>query len=272
MPSTSLDDADGLGDGLDEAGGRSTSGRASYDRAALAAGRAVQHARRSGDEHPLAEALLQLIASQCFGSATPGRSASPRSTSSPRTSLDPANWRHPHSPSAACAIGRQGAFDQARSLTALGIEIAEALGMPIEGCVFTCSSAATWKSEAGDLDRRRTRLPAELRDRRRDRFGGVQDDSRGEPGSDALRSRTYRRGRGLRRDRCETSPPRTISGRRSSSRSVRSLVLAARGEFDEAERLGRRRSGDVRGRRGSGRPGDDQDRPSPRAPDGRQDR
>ncbi|MDQ6719340.1 MAG: hypothetical protein M3003_00920, partial [Candidatus Dormibacteraeota bacterium] len=42
-----------------------------YDRAESAARRAVEHARRSGDERLLAEALLISIAAPMFGTATP---------------------------------------------------------------------------------------------------------------------------------------------------------------------------------------------------------
>ena len=42
-----------------------------YDRATLAADRAIEHARRSGDERLIGKALVPLIAAQMFGLATP---------------------------------------------------------------------------------------------------------------------------------------------------------------------------------------------------------
>ena len=98
-----------------------------YDQADLAAGRAVEHARRSGEEVLLARALRMRLFSQDLGSATP--EAGYRTLD--EMGDDIARSR-PLEASALAFRGsfaaREGSFDEARRLTGLAIEISEALG------------------------------------------------------------------------------------------------------------------------------------------------
>jgi class 3 adenylate cyclase/tetratricopeptide (TPR) repeat protein len=98
-----------------------------YDRAEGAARRAVDHARRSGDDRLFTDAARYLLFSQAFGSATPETA---------RRTLDELREDIPRTRSLeASALAVRGLFealegsvDEARRLVGLAIEIAETLG------------------------------------------------------------------------------------------------------------------------------------------------
>jgi len=206
-----------------------------YDQGGLAADRAVQHARLSGDEHLLSEALLYLMASQSFGSAPPDVSLATLDA----LAQDIARSRELEASAFAfrgIALSRQGAFDQARSLISRGIEAAEALGMPTRLALHV-HFAGDVESESGDLvaAERAYRRSYEIADR---------------IGAEAYKTTPAV---SLARTLCDlgrideaeefaeiagNASPADDLGPQSMSRSVRSLVSATRGMLDEAERLG----------------------------------
>ena len=147
-----------------------------------------------------------------------------------------ARWRRRPSLSAG-RTSSAGLVRRARRLIGLAIEIAEALGVAGRWSRCTRRSSVTWRWGPRP-DRRRTSLPAGLRDRRRDRPGGVQVHGRGGPGPGALRARAFRRGRRY------ATIARSLAAEddlwpQVVGRSAQAIVLAARGGFDEAERLAR---------------------------------
>jgi len=101
-----------------------------FDRARRAALRAVEYARRSGDDRPLTDAVRYLLFSECFGSTTLEEA---RRTWDELTE-DFARTRSLEA-SALAVRGSfeamRGAFDEARRLTNLAIEISESLGLRV---------------------------------------------------------------------------------------------------------------------------------------------
>ena len=207
-----------------------------YDQATRAAGRAVQHARASDDDHLLAEALLVLLVAQCAGSATPDEGL----VSLEALQGDITRSRQLEGTALAVRgvwLGMRGAFDQARELAAMGIGIAEALGMSTRLAIHV-GFLGDVETEAGDL------IAAERAYRRAYEL------------ADAIGSEAFKTtpAGALARTLCglgrfeEAGDFATIAqdastaddlGPQVAGRSVRSLVLAAGGKFDEAERLGR---------------------------------
>jgi tetratricopeptide (TPR) repeat protein len=106
-----------------------------FERAEQAARRAIDHARRSGDDRLLNDAIRYLLFSEWFGSATPQEG---------RRTLDElvddlARTR-PLEAAANAVRGSfeamEGSFDEARRLTTLAVEVSESLGMRVFIAVY----------------------------------------------------------------------------------------------------------------------------------------
>lgn len=119
-----------------------------YDGAERAARRAVEHARRCGDERLLADALRFMLFSQHFGSATPKEGYRTldelfkdisRTRALEASALVVRGFYH-------CM---EGSFDEARRLIGLGIEISEALGLRFMVAIHE-SFLGDMESEAGE--------------------------------------------------------------------------------------------------------------------------
>jgi tetratricopeptide (TPR) repeat protein len=207
-----------------------------FDRSGRAARRAEVHARRSGDDRLLTDALRYLLLSQRFGSVTPqeGRRTLDELTEdiSRTRSLE----------SSALAIGgsfqaMEGSFEEARRLTGLAIEIAEALGARVMVAVYEAFLGGV-EIEAGDA------IAAERAFRR---HYEILD----EMGQEGFKSTAAANLAGVlctlgRFDEAEgfAAIARNVAAEDDLSsqvfgRSAQALVFAARGEFDEAERLAR---------------------------------
>ena len=98
-----------------------------YDRAVLAAERAIEHARRCGDPRLLNNALVPLIAGQMFGLATPEEGL--RTLEELRDDLSDSRMHESVVLSVrALYAAMQGSFDEARRLMVLARDVAEAIG------------------------------------------------------------------------------------------------------------------------------------------------
>ena len=218
-----------------------------YDQADLAAGRAVEHARRSGEEVLLARALRMRLFSQDLGSAIP--EAGYRTLD--EMGDDIARSR-PLEASALAFRGsfaaREGSFDEARRLTGLAIEISEALGT--KGFVAVHEQ---WLGGvellAGDpvAAERAFRRSYEIHDEIDNE--GNKSTASALPRVRALCARPV----GLKRS-CSPPPLEALQteddlASQVIGRSAMALVLASRDAFDEAERLAREAVQDVRKKR-----------------------
>ncbi len=205
-----------------------------YDHAQRAARRAVDHARRSGDDRLLTDAIRYLLLSQCFGPATPeeGRRTLDELTEdiSRTRSLE----------ATALAVrgsfrAMEGSFDEARRLTGLSIEIAEALGSRVMVAVYE-SFVGSVEREAGDAiaEERSFRRNYEILDQMGQE--GFKSTAAAELAQTLCALGRF--------DEAETfaTIARDVAAEDDLSsqvfgRSAQALVLAERGEFDEAERL-----------------------------------
>lgn len=206
------------------------------DHAELAARRAVEHARRSDDEHLLAEALFFLLVAQNGGSATPEEGI----VTLDELLEDTARTRQMEATALAVRgsyHSMEGSLEQARRLIVLGIEIAEALGIPTKVAVHEMFLGDA-ETEAGDpiAAERAYRRSYEILD---------------ELGAEGFKSSAAAL---LARTLCElgrfdeaegyATIARGVAaeddlGPQVFGRSVQAMVLAARGRFAEAEELGR---------------------------------
>ena len=207
-----------------------------FDRAERAARRAVEHARRSGDDRLLTDALRYLLFAQLFGSATPEE----RRRTLDELTEDISRTRSLEA-SALAVRGSframEGSFDEARRLTGLAIEIAEALGTRVMVALYEAFLGYV-EREAGDAigEERAFRRNYEILDEmgqegfkstaaadlahalcalgRFDEAHGYAAIARSVAAEDDLSSQVF-------------------------GRSAQAMVLAARGKFDEAEQLAR---------------------------------
>ncbi len=207
-----------------------------FDRAERAARRAAEHARRSGDDRVLTDALTVMLISHSVGSATPQeayRTLDELTEEIARSRLLEA---------AALAVrgsflAKEGSFEEARRLTGLAIEIVDALGTRDMVSVYE-SFLGQLEIEAGDA------IAAERAIRR---SYGIDD----EMGREGYKSNTAAALAwalcGL--DRFDEAAHYAAIARSTAAeddlasqvygRSVQAMVLAARGEFAEAEQLAR---------------------------------
>ena len=207
-----------------------------YDRSERAARRAAEHARRNGDDRLLTDALRYLLLSQSYGSATPEEG---------RRTLDELTEdisRSRSLESSALAVrgsfqAMEGSFDEARRLTGLAIEIAEALGTRVLVALYE-SFLGDVEIEAGD---------ANAAERAFRRYYEILD----ETGQEGFKSTASARLASVlctldRFDEAESyaAIARNVAAEDDLSsqvfgRSAQALVLAERGEPEEAERLAR---------------------------------
>ena len=207
-----------------------------YDRAESAARRAVEHARRSGDERLLAEALLISIAAPMLGTATPEEGIRALDDLGDDLSLS----RELESAALAvraCDLGMQGSFAEARRLIALAHEISQALGLRF-GMAASRELLGHLELYAGDA-------PAAERAFRQgyDITDELEDEGHKSTAAAGLALALCALGRF---DEAEVYAGIAVRiaaeddiASQAAGRSARALVLAAQGEFAEAERLAR---------------------------------
>ena len=207
-----------------------------FHRATRAADRAMKHARLSGDKRLLDKALMPLIAGQMFGIATPDEGL--RTLDELSEDLSDSRLHEAVLLSVrGFYTGMQGSFEEARRLIALADDIAEAIGTR-----FALSAHAEGLGHlelyAGDAEaaerafRRNYESLDEMGDEGHKSTGAAMlaralcDLGRFD---EAERFVEIALGAGAEDDLATQVP----------ARSTRALVLAARGEFAEAERLAR---------------------------------
>jgi tetratricopeptide (TPR) repeat protein len=207
-----------------------------YETAERAGRRALDHARRSGDERLLASAITPLIAAQMFGSATPEEGI----RSLDQLAGDLARSRQGE------AFGlvvrgayraMEGEFDEARRLIGQAAEIAEALGLSVAaaGSDEVLGSVETWAGDLAAAERAFRRHFDEL-----DRLGDEGHKST----AAANLARTL-----VGLDRHDEAERYAVLAREIAAeddlasqvagRSAQALVLAARGRSDEGVALAR---------------------------------
>ena len=176
-----------------------------FYRATLAADRAIEYARRSGDERLLGEALVPLIGGQMLGLATPQEGM--RTLDELRDDLSGSRLHESLGLSVRGAyLAMQGSFEEARRLVGLARDVAESVGA---GFLLAANAEQLGQIEryADDAEAAERAFRYELREprragRRRARVYGC-----GDVGQGAVRRRTLRGGRGVCRDRAPHRRP-----------------------------------------------------------------
>ena len=207
-----------------------------YDRAKLAADRAIEYARRSDDERLLGKALLPLIAAQMFGPATPDEGL--RRLDELSGDLSESRLHESFLLFAqAFYAAMQGSFEEARRLVALADDVAESIGA---GFALGADAEGLGHIElyAGDPE------AAERAFRRNDEnLEGRGDEGHGSTGAAMLARALCELGRFEEAGRYVEIALRIGAAddlaTQVPARSTQALVLAARGEFAEAEQLAR---------------------------------
>jgi tetratricopeptide (TPR) repeat protein len=207
-----------------------------FYQANLAADRAIEYARRSGDRRLLARAFMPLIAGQMFGFATPDEGL--RTLDELREDLSDSRM-HEHMQLAVRGFytAMQGSVEEARRLISLADEMAEALGAGFLGSA-DAELLGHIELYAGDAE------AAERAFRRNyESLVGMGDEGHGSTGAANLARALYEVGRSEEAERYVEIALRTGAeddvATQSPARSAQALVLAARGESAEAERLAR---------------------------------
>ncbi|MGZ8641132.1 MAG: AAA family ATPase [Actinomycetota bacterium] len=205
-----------------------------FDHAGRAARRAVEHARRSGDDGLLTDAIRYLLLSLCFGSGTPEEG---------RRTLDELTEDISRSRSleaSALAVrgsfqAMEGSFDEARRLTGLAIETAEAIGSRV--------MVAVYEAFIGNLEREADDAIAAERALRRnyeilDEMGqeGFKSTAAAELAQILCTLERFDEAEGFATIARNVAVEDDLSSQ-VFGRSAQAIVLAARGELDEAERL-----------------------------------
>jgi class 3 adenylate cyclase/tetratricopeptide (TPR) repeat protein len=207
-----------------------------YERAARAANRALDHARRSGDERLLAGAVLPLVAAQLFGPTTPDEGLRTMETligDAPTSRL---------LESFAFAVRgfyveMEGSLDEARRLIGLADDVAEAVGARF--------AAAAHAEQRGNLEL--SAGDAEAAERAFRRNYEILDEMGDEGHKSTAAAGLARALYGLGRyDEAERYAEIALSvaaeddlASQTGGRSAQALVLAARGQLAEAELLAR---------------------------------
>jgi tetratricopeptide (TPR) repeat protein len=207
-----------------------------YARATLAAERAIEHARRSGDERLLANATIPLIAAQMFGLATPEEGL--RTLDELSDDMSGSRLHEAGSLSTrATFTAMQGDVGEARRLMALGEEIAESIGA---GFLLSAHAEQLGHIEqyAGDAE------AAERAFRRNyESLEGLGDEGHGSTGAAMLGRVLCDLGRFEEAERYVEIALRIGAAddlaTQVPARLTRALVQAARGEFEVAEQLAR---------------------------------
>lgn len=207
-----------------------------FDSSERAARRAMEHSRRSGDDRLLTDAVRYLLFSQSFGSATPEEG---RRTLDELTE-DISRIRSLEA-SALAARGSfqamEGSFNEARHLAGLAVQIAEALGTRVMVAVYE-GFLGDVEFEAGDM------IAAERAYRRNyeiyDEMGqeGFKSTAAANLAQVFCALGRYDDADGYAAIARSVAAEDDLSSQ-VFGRSVQAVVLAARGESDEAERLAR---------------------------------
>jgi tetratricopeptide (TPR) repeat protein len=209
---------------------------ARFHHATLAADRAIEHARRSGDRRLLDRAFMPLIAGQVFGLATPEEGL--RTLNELKEDL---SYSRMHEQMLLAVRGfytaMQGSFEEARRLISLADEIAEAIGSGFLGSA-NAEQLGHVEFYAGDAE------AAERAFRRNyESLVEMGDEGHGSTGAANLARALHDLGRSEEAERYVEIALRTGAeddvATQAPARSARALVHAARGEFSEAERLAR---------------------------------
>ena len=207
-----------------------------YDRATLAADRAIEHARRSGDKRLLGNALVPLIAGQMFGLATPEEGL--RTLDELRGDLSESRLCE-----AAAHFVRgfytamQGSFEEARRLAALADDVAVALGSEFQ---LSANAEGLGHIElyAGDAEAAERAFG-----RNYETLDGMGDEGHKSTGAAMLARALCDLGRFDDAERYAEIALRIGAGddlaTQAPARSTQALVHAARGEFEAAEQLAR---------------------------------
>ena len=207
-----------------------------FHRATLAADRAIEHVRRSGDKRLLVRAIMPKIAGGMFGLSTPEEGL--RTLDELREELSDSRM---HEAVVLSVRGfyaaMQGSFEEARRLIGLADDIAEAIGSGFEVSAHAegLGHIELWAGDAGAAERAFRRNYENLE--------GMGDEGHGSTGAAMLARALCDLGRfeeaegyveiALRagaEDDLATQVP---------ARSSQALIHAARGEFAEAEQLAR---------------------------------
>jgi class 3 adenylate cyclase/tetratricopeptide (TPR) repeat protein len=207
-----------------------------FDRAERAARRAADHARRCGDDQLLGDAIRYLLVSQCFGSATPEEG---RSTLDEL--LEDISRSRPLEATAYAVRGSilavEGSFDEARRLAALAIEITEALGMRVMVAVYEGfrGGVEIEAGDAGEAERAFRRSYEILDEMARE---GFKSTAAADLARVLCRLGRFDEAEGFAEIARSVAAEDDLSSQ-VFGRSAQAAVLAARGEFDEAEQLAR---------------------------------
>jgi class 3 adenylate cyclase/tetratricopeptide (TPR) repeat protein len=209
---------------------------ARFHHATLAADRAIEHARRSGDRRLLDKAFMPLIAGQMFGLATPDEGL--RTLDELKEDLSDSRMHEQVLLSVrGFYTAMQGSFEEARRLISLADEIAEAMGSGFSGSAHA--------EQLGHIEHYAGEAEASERAFRRsyESLIGMGDEGHGSTGAANLARALYDLGRSEEAERYVEIALRTGAeddvATQAPARSAQALVLAARGEFAEAERLAR---------------------------------
>ena len=207
-----------------------------YDRAAIAAGRAIDHARRSGDERLLAGALLIRIIAAVHGSTSPEDGIRLLDDLGPELSRS-RQMEAIALLARAFHQGMRGSFPEARRMVADSIEVSRSLGLRFD-------LAGAYEA-LGHLERYAGDLTASER-----AFRENYDllDELGDEGHKSTAAANLALALSYLERFDEAEPYADIAVRvaaeddlasQAPGRSARALVLASRGELDEADRLAR---------------------------------
>jgi class 3 adenylate cyclase/tetratricopeptide (TPR) repeat protein len=207
-----------------------------YDRAEIAARRALEHARRSGDERLLATALLPSMAAPMHGTVTPEDGI--RSLEELGAELSRSRQMEAiGSVVRAVYLGFQGSLAEARRLVTLAVEVAEGLGLRFD-IAAAMDQLGTIELYNGDA------VAAERALRRNyEILDALGDEGHKSTSAASLARVLCELGRfdeaeeyaeiGIRIAAEDDLASQTVG------RSARALVLAARGALAEAERVAR---------------------------------
>ena len=205
-----------------------------YERAEEAARRAVDHARRSGDDRLVAGAVLTLIAAQMFGPTTPERAV----RTLEELAEEIARSRQLQAlelTAGGVAMGMLDRLDEGRRLLELSGEISEGLGLRL--------AVAAQEEELGDLELRAGNAEAAEAAFRRnyERLDAQGDEGHKSTAAANLARALCALGRYEEAERyaeiARTTAADDDLASQATGRSAQALALSARGEHDEATRL-----------------------------------
>jgi tetratricopeptide (TPR) repeat protein len=207
-----------------------------FDHAERAARRAVEHARRSGDDRLLTAALREMLFSQAFGSATPEQGL----RTLDELTDDLARTRALEASALAVRASfraMDGSFEEARRLAGLAIEIAEAIGTVVMVAVYQAFLGGV-ELAAGDpvAAERAHRRHYEILDERG--HEGFKSTAAAELAHVLCALGRFEEAHEYAAIARSVATEDDLASQ-VVGRSAQAMVLAARGELDEAEQLAR---------------------------------